>query len=50
VIAIRSGGMITNLSALVSVFSFRFRSRASVELEVRYRFLSADWTARATIS
>ena len=33
-IAVRSGGMITILSALVSVFSFRFRSRASLELEL----------------
>ena len=32
-IAVRSGGMITILSALVSVLSFRFRSRASLELE-----------------
>ena len=34
VIAVRSGGMITILSALVSVLSFRFRSRASLELEL----------------
>ena len=33
-IAVRSGGMITILSALVSVLSFRFRSRASLELEL----------------
>jgi hypothetical protein len=32
-IAVRSGGMITILSALVSMLSFRFRSRASLELE-----------------
>jgi hypothetical protein len=32
VIAVRSGGMITILSALVSLLSFRFRSRASLEL------------------
>jgi hypothetical protein len=31
---LRSGGMITILSALVSVLSFRFRSRASLELEL----------------
>jgi putative transposase len=56
VIAVRSGGMITILSALVSVLSFRFRSRASLELELvaqrhqllrrqrprRLRFHSAD--------
>src|SRR5215472_805035 len=34
VIAVRSGGMITILSAVVSVLSFRFRSRASLELEL----------------
>jgi putative transposase len=34
VIAVRSGGMITILSALVSVLSFRFRSRPSLELEL----------------
>jgi putative transposase len=34
VVAVRSGGMITILSALVSVLSFRFRSRASLELEL----------------
>jgi putative transposase len=34
VIAVRSGGMITILSALASVLSFRFRSRASLELEL----------------
>jgi putative transposase len=34
VIAVRSGGMITVLSALVSALSFRFRSRASLELEL----------------
>jgi putative transposase len=34
VIAVRSDGMITILSALVSVLSFRFRSRASLELEL----------------
>jgi hypothetical protein len=34
VIAVRLGGMITILSALVSVLSFRFRSRASLELEL----------------
>ena len=33
-IAVRSGGMITILSALVSVLSFRFRTRASLELEL----------------
>ena len=33
-IAVRSGGMITILSALVSVLSFRFRSRPSLELEL----------------
>ena len=33
-IAVRSGGMITILSALVSMLSFRFRSRASLELEL----------------
>ena len=33
-IAVRSSGMITILSALVSVLSFRFRSRASLELEL----------------
>ena len=34
VIAVRSGGMITILSALVSMLSFHFRSRASLELEL----------------
>jgi putative transposase len=34
VIAVRSGGIITILSALVSVLSLRFRSRASLELEL----------------
>jgi putative transposase len=34
VIALGSDGMITILSALVSVLSFRFRSRASLELEL----------------
>jgi putative transposase len=34
VIAVRSGGMITILSVLVSVLSLRFRSRASLELEL----------------
>ena len=33
-IAVRLGGMITILSALVSVLSFRFRSRASLELKL----------------
>ena len=33
-IAVRSSGMITILSALVFVLSFRFRSRASLELEL----------------
>jgi putative transposase len=34
VIAVRPGGMITILPALVSVLSSRFRSRASLELEL----------------
>jgi putative transposase len=34
VIAVRSSGMITILSALLSMLSFRFRSRASLELEL----------------
>jgi putative transposase len=34
VIAVRSGGMITILFALISMLSFRFRSRASLELEL----------------
>jgi hypothetical protein len=34
VIAVWSGGMITILSALISMLSFRFRSRASLELEL----------------
>ena len=33
-ISIRSGGTITILSAVVSVLSLRFRSRASLELEL----------------
>jgi hypothetical protein len=34
VVAVQSGGMITILSALASLLSFRFRSRASLELEL----------------
>jgi putative transposase len=34
VIAVRSGGMITILSALVSMLSFRFRGQPSLELEL----------------
>ena len=57
-VPIPSGGMVTILFALVSLFSFRFRSRASLELELiasrhqvivlsrqrphRLRLLSAD--------
>src|SRR5215472_10904996 len=46
VIAVRSGGMITILSALVSVLSFRFRSRASLELELvalRHQLIVLRW-------
>jgi hypothetical protein len=43
--------MIAILSALVSVLSFRFRSRASLELElVALRLQSADRLAAATPS
>jgi hypothetical protein len=33
-VPVPSGGMVTILFALVSLFSFRFRSRASLELEL----------------
>src|SRR5215469_13541723 len=49
VIAERSGGMITILSALVSVLSFRFRSRASLELELvalRHQLIVWRWQSR----
>jgi hypothetical protein len=47
VIAVRSDGMITILSALVSVLSFRFRSRASL---ARRLATSADRLTAATPS
>jgi hypothetical protein len=36
VIAVRRGGMITVLSALFSMLSFRFRNRASLSLELEF--------------